>query len=268
MHDSRGTRAGEWVRSTPRCRGRTGRGVECPGARPCPCRRFVHRAGRRLRRAVQSPHLRRRPSRLRSQRRQRLRDRVRADRAHCGACGAACAEGQACSAGRCVEAARDVAVEREHACALGTSGHVECWGDGASGQLGSGTAVDSPVPVPVPGLSDATALSADGAAGVPRLAEHLGRRPEVEEERSVQTDVVARCLAGLLDEQERLEQRALSHAVGARDQRDGSELQRLVLEALEVLDAEPCNHRSASVRMLCTTSKRCLTYDIGPGLRE
>jgi alpha-tubulin suppressor-like RCC1 family protein len=38
-----------------------------------------------------------------------------------------------------------------HTCALTTSERVYCWGDNSEGELGSGTRLDSPAPVPVAG---------------------------------------------------------------------------------------------------------------------
>ena len=50
----------------------------------------------------------------------------------------------------------------DHVCALSTDDTAYCWGSGSSGQLGDGTAANSPVPVPVQ-------LSADLAAGTPKM---------------------------------------------------------------------------------------------------
>jgi alpha-tubulin suppressor-like RCC1 family protein len=47
---------------------------------------------------------------------------------------------------------------REHACALAKDGRVWCWGAGANGELGSGTAEGSVTPRPVAGLADAIGL--------------------------------------------------------------------------------------------------------------
>lgn len=49
-----------------------------------------------------------------------------------------------------------------HTCALTTGGRAYCWGDNSEGELGNGTRIDSPVPVPVAG--GVTFLSID--AGV------------------------------------------------------------------------------------------------------
>src|SRR5262245_779682 len=67
-----------------------------------------------------------------------------------------------CDKNAATETGRDVAVGRAHVCALGTSGHVACWGDGAAGQLGGGSRESSTAPRPIPGLADATAISAAG----------------------------------------------------------------------------------------------------------
>ncbi len=47
-----------------------------------------------------------------------------------------------------------------HTCAVAADGSAWCWGSGARGQLGNGSAVTSAVPVPVRGLSDAVQITA------------------------------------------------------------------------------------------------------------
>jgi alpha-tubulin suppressor-like RCC1 family protein len=61
-----------------------------------------------------------------------------------------------------VSAATGVATDGESSCAL-LGGAVKCWGYNYWGALGNGTFVDSAIPVPVTGVSTATALS--GGAG-------------------------------------------------------------------------------------------------------
>ena len=53
----------------------------------------------------------------------------------------------------------------EHSCALHQGGTISCWGDNYQGQLGngeSGYGTISSVPVKVPGITDATAITAGG----------------------------------------------------------------------------------------------------------
>jgi hypothetical protein len=54
----------------------------------------------------------------------------------------------------------EVSAGSSHACARRISGQVVCWGLNVAGQLGDGTIVHQPAPVPVPGLSDAVEISA------------------------------------------------------------------------------------------------------------
>jgi hypothetical protein len=62
-----------------------------------------------------------------------------------------------------VEGATDVAVGTGHACAVLSSGGVDCWGDDEFGQLGfpnTGPGITQPTPSAVPGIADATSLAA------------------------------------------------------------------------------------------------------------
>jgi alpha-tubulin suppressor-like RCC1 family protein len=56
----------------------------------------------------------------------------------------------------------DVDVGMRHSCALGADGTVHCWGKNREGQLGDDSFVDSPFPVQVAELTDATAIAAGG----------------------------------------------------------------------------------------------------------
>ena len=53
-----------------------------------------------------------------------------------------------------------IAVGGAHACALLSDRTVKCWGDNVAGQLGDGSVTDSPVPVTVAGITNATAIGA------------------------------------------------------------------------------------------------------------
>jgi RHS repeat-associated protein len=56
-----------------------------------------------------------------------------------------------------------VSAGRFHALALKTDGTVWAWGGNDSGQLGLGSTIDSPTPLPISGLSNIVAVSAGGA---------------------------------------------------------------------------------------------------------
>ena len=57
----------------------------------------------------------------------------------------------------------DVTAGHWHTCALRSSGEVSCWGRNSDGQLGNDDmGIDSYVPVPVTGISDAVSVSANG----------------------------------------------------------------------------------------------------------
>lgn len=58
-----------------------------------------------------------------------------------------------------------------HTCALLGNGTVECWGDNQFGELGNGTNIGSDTPVPVSGLSGATAITARGHHSCALLAD-------------------------------------------------------------------------------------------------
>jgi alpha-tubulin suppressor-like RCC1 family protein len=47
-------------------------------------------------------------------------------------------------------------------CAVLTRGQVDCWGQGLFGQLGNGAKANSAIPLPVSGLTDATAVGVGG----------------------------------------------------------------------------------------------------------
>lgn len=55
-----------------------------------------------------------------------------------------------------------ITAAEDFACALLSSGAVECWGENRQGQLGDGTTKNSSTPVPVSGITDAVALAAAG----------------------------------------------------------------------------------------------------------
>lgn len=56
-----------------------------------------------------------------------------------------------------------IAVGLHHTCVLNASETVECWGDNARGQLGSGTTADSSTPVAVARLAGVVAVAAGGS---------------------------------------------------------------------------------------------------------
>jgi alpha-tubulin suppressor-like RCC1 family protein len=58
-----------------------------------------------------------------------------------------------------------VATGEAHTCALLADGTVKCWGLNTTGQLGDGTLLNRPAPVPVNGVTNAIAIAAGGALG-------------------------------------------------------------------------------------------------------
>ena len=58
-----------------------------------------------------------------------------------------------------VEGAIQVVAGELHTCALLGDGTIRCWGRNANGQLGDGTTTDSPNPVTVTDITDATEIS-------------------------------------------------------------------------------------------------------------
>ena len=83
------------------------------------------------------------------------RAQLSSDPKNCGACGVVC---PLCDNGECKTKAIQVAVTGSHSCAAYETGRVACWGSNELGELGTGTAVDSALPVWVPGLNDVIAI--------------------------------------------------------------------------------------------------------------
>jgi alpha-tubulin suppressor-like RCC1 family protein len=69
-----------------------------------------------------------------------------------------------------IDKAVAVAVGNEAACALLSTGHIECWGVNVVGEVGNGTISPQLTPVSVSGITDATAISA-GSTGTCALLE-------------------------------------------------------------------------------------------------
>ncbi len=58
--------------------------------------------------------------------------------------------------------ATQIAAGSSHACVALSSGHISCWGENGSGQLGDGSTVNSDIPVEVRGIGDAVEVSTGG----------------------------------------------------------------------------------------------------------
>ncbi|MBX3225685.1 MAG: hypothetical protein KIT84_31095 [Labilithrix sp.] len=56
-----------------------------------------------------------------------------------------------------------LALGDDHTCAIVDDETVRCWGANALGQLGNGTRAESSTPVPVQGITGATAIASDAS---------------------------------------------------------------------------------------------------------
>lgn len=95
---------------------------------------------------------------------------ARTSRAHCGACGNACASPSECWDGACATGPRQVVTGGYHTCALRVDGTVVCWGENQYGTLGDGTTTPRPAPTLVTGLRGVVELAAGVNHTCARLA--------------------------------------------------------------------------------------------------
>ena len=63
--------------------------------------------------------------------------------------------------------AKAITAGGDHTCAVLSDGSVQCWGDNSYGELGNGNTTNSSLPVTVPGITNATAVTAGGEDASP-----------------------------------------------------------------------------------------------------